>query len=140
MLSCVTFCLYSMQISPSVLCFAPLICLTPFTNPPPPPSMDDVLNFEPHLTFIRYRPSAAKRGCPPCDRRPRMDPVVLASMSHVGTLKVWHILSYLPLHTVNAVNNKKSGEKALCLAFGDGIINRRERLRREATLLQYLLM
>jgi ribosome biogenesis protein YTM1 len=50
------------------------------------------------------------------------DPFVLASTSHDGTLKVWDIRSYLPLHTVNAVNNKKSGEKALCLAFGDGII------------------
>ncbi|KAL3793466.1 hypothetical protein ACHAW5_001641 [Stephanodiscus triporus] len=50
------------------------------------------------------------------------DPFVLASTSHDGTLKVWDIRSYLPLHTVNAVNSKKSGEKALCLAFGDGVI------------------
>eukprot|EP00581_Thalassiosira_minuscula_P002639 CAMPEP_0183744714 /NCGR_PEP_ID=MMETSP0737-20130205/65871_1 /TAXON_ID=385413 /ORGANISM="Thalassiosira miniscula, Strain CCMP1093" /LENGTH=644 /DNA_ID=CAMNT_0025980365 /DNA_START=96 /DNA_END=2031 /DNA_ORIENTATION=+ len=48
------------------------------------------------------------------------DPFVLASTSHDGTLKVWDIRSSLPLHTAKAVNRK--GEKALCLAFGDGII------------------
>lgn len=48
------------------------------------------------------------------------DPFVLATASHDGTLKVWDIRSSLPLHTVKAVNKK--GEKALCLAFGDGII------------------
>jgi len=48
------------------------------------------------------------------------DPFVLASTSHDGTLKVWDIRSSLPLHSVNAVNKK--GEKALCLAFGDGMI------------------
>ncbi|KAL9188779.1 hypothetical protein ACHAXT_007157 [Thalassiosira profunda] len=46
------------------------------------------------------------------------DPFVLASASHDGTLKVWDIRSSLPLHTVKAVNAK--GEKALCLAFGEG--------------------
>ena len=50
------------------------------------------------------------------------DPFILASTSHDGTMKIWDIRSYLPLHTVNAVNNKKLGEKALCLAFGDGVI------------------
>lgn len=48
------------------------------------------------------------------------DPFVLASTSHDGTLKVWDIRSYLPLHTVKAVNKK--GEKALCVAFGNRII------------------
>lgn len=48
------------------------------------------------------------------------DPFVLATASHDGTLKVWDIRSSLPLHTVKAVNKK--GEKALCLAFGDGIM------------------
>ncbi|KAL7541707.1 hypothetical protein ACHAXR_013140 [Thalassiosira sp. AJA248-18] len=48
------------------------------------------------------------------------DPFVLATTSHDGTLKVWDIRSSLPLHTVKAVNKK--GEKALCLAFGDGMI------------------
>lgn len=48
------------------------------------------------------------------------DPFVLATTSHDGTLKVWDIRSSLPLHTVRAVDKK--GEKALCLAFGDGII------------------
>jgi len=50
------------------------------------------------------------------------DPFILASTSHDGTMKIWDIRSYLPLHTVNAVNNKKLGEKALCLAFGNGVI------------------
>lgn len=48
------------------------------------------------------------------------DPFVLASTSHDGSLKVWDIRSSLPLHTVKAVSKK--GEKALCLAFGDGNI------------------
>merc|ERR1712003_419409 len=48
------------------------------------------------------------------------DPFVLASTSHDGTLKVWDIRSSIPLHTIRAVNKK--GEKALCLAFGDGIL------------------
>jgi ribosome biogenesis protein YTM1 len=48
------------------------------------------------------------------------DPFVLATTSHDGTLKVWDIRSSLPLHTVKAVDKK--GEKALCLAFGDGMI------------------
>jgi hypothetical protein len=43
-----------------------------FSPPPPSSSMDDVLNFEPHLVFIRYRPPATRRGCPPCDGRPRI--------------------------------------------------------------------
>ena len=49
-----------------------------------------------------------------------IDPFVLASASHDGTLKVWDIRSSLPLHTVKAVDGK--GEKALCLAFGDYFI------------------
>lgn len=44
----------------------------------------------------------------------------MATTGHDGTLKVWDIRSSLPLHTVRAVSKK--GEKALCLAFGDGII------------------
>jgi ribosome biogenesis protein YTM1 len=48
------------------------------------------------------------------------DPYVLASNSHDGTLKVWDIRSSVPLHTVMAVSKK--GEKALCLAFGDGYV------------------
>lgn len=48
------------------------------------------------------------------------DPFVLATTSHDGTLKVWDIRSSLPLHTVRAVATK--GDKALCLAFGHGII------------------
>jgi len=48
------------------------------------------------------------------------DPFVMATTGHDGTLKVWDIRSSLPLHTVRAVSKK--GEKALCLAFGDGII------------------
>ncbi|KAL7518263.1 hypothetical protein ACHAWX_003110 [Stephanocyclus meneghinianus] len=47
------------------------------------------------------------------------DPFVLASTSHDGTLKVWDIRSSIPLHTVKA---SKKGEKALCLAFGEGSI------------------
>jgi hypothetical protein len=34
--------------------------------------------------------------------------------------QVWDIRSFLPLHTVKAVNKK--GEKALCVAFGNGVI------------------
>jgi ribosome biogenesis protein YTM1 len=49
-----------------------------------------------------------------------IDPFVLATTSHDGTLKVWDIRSSLPLHTVKATMNK--GDKSLCLAFGDGII------------------
>ena len=49
-----------------------------------------------------------------------VDPFVLATTSHDGTLKVWDIRSSLPLHTVKATTNK--GDKSLCLAFGDGII------------------
>ena len=55
-----------------------------------------------------------------------IDPFVLGSTSHDGTLKVWDIRSSLPLHTVKVVVNgkKKKGEnhKALCLAFGNDVI------------------
>lgn len=33
---------------------------------------------------------------------------------------MWDIRSSVPLHTVNAVSKK--GQKALCLAFGDGYV------------------
>ena len=49
-----------------------------------------------------------------------VDPYILGSTSHDGTLKVWDIRSSLPLHTVKAVS--KRGEKVLCLSFGENVI------------------
>ena len=49
-----------------------------------------------------------------------VDPYILGSTSHDGTLKVWDIRSSLPLHTVKAVSKK--GEKVLCLSFGENVI------------------
>ena len=49
-----------------------------------------------------------------------VDPYILGSTSHDGSLKVWDIRSSLPLHTVKAVSKK--GEKVLCLSFGENVI------------------
>ncbi len=48
-----------------------------------------------------------------------VDPYVLASSSHDGSIKVWDIRSSIPLHTVQA---HTKGSKALCLSFIDGAI------------------
>mmetsp|Transcript_15423 Transcript_15423/g.29088 ORF Transcript_15423/g.29088 Transcript_15423/m.29088 type:complete len:462 (+) Transcript_15423:88-1473(+) len=48
-----------------------------------------------------------------------VDPYVLSSASHDGTIKVWDIRSSVPLHIVKA---HSKGCKALCLSFADGAI------------------
>mmetsp|Transcript_23063 Transcript_23063/g.50061 ORF Transcript_23063/g.50061 Transcript_23063/m.50061 type:complete len:504 (-) Transcript_23063:48-1559(-) len=48
-----------------------------------------------------------------------IDPYVLATTSHDGTVKVWDIRSSLPLHTVRA---HPKGGKGLCIAYSNGVI------------------
>lgn len=48
-----------------------------------------------------------------------VEPHVLATTSHDGTLKVFDIRSSLPLHSVRV---QKAGDKGLCLAFSPGAV------------------
>lgn len=49
----------------------------------------------------------------------KINPYVLSSSSHDGTIKVWDIRSSLPLHTIKA---QERGHKVLCLAHESNMI------------------